>query len=363
ITGDLDKLKEARTTLKQDVASLKEKTTLAARAPLEDVQRLKDKYSLSPEGLSNLSRGLFGKQIGDWARTALHWYGRVAPYLDKAGAASEEEKAARPERGTGVDIHFTEKNPMPGFWVRTARLSADFPFGNLSGALKDVSSDQPVLGKPASFDLAGEELKSIQSVTLSGVFNHVIPDAPRDDFTLNLSGLALKDKTISGSTLLPAKIKEGTVGMNGKAAFKGEAFTARFDTGLKEVSFETPLSDDAPLAQRTMASALSNITAFQVGTDITGTPEDYSIGISSDLDRVLKEAVGKEIQKEAARFEERLKKAVTEKTEAEISRLESELAGMNGISEEITSRLNLGDDLLKELAQKGLGGIKLPFGK
>ncbi|MBC2709570.1 MAG: hypothetical protein HGJ94_00715, partial [Desulfosarcina sp.] len=74
---------------------------------------------------------------------------------------------------------------------------------------------------------------------------------------------------------------------------------------------------------------------------------------TSDLDKVLKSAVGNLVKKEAAKFQSALKQQITAKLQGPMAQTQSSLAGLGGIEAELSKRLNLGNDLLK--------GLKLPF--
>ena len=76
----------------------------AARAPQEDLRRLTNKYSLSPEGLINVSQLLFGEKISGWANTALRWYEKLGPVLQRAKERKRGAEVVKPLRGKGVNV-------------------------------------------------------------------------------------------------------------------------------------------------------------------------------------------------------------------------------------------------------------------
>ena len=75
--------------------------------------------------------------------------------------------------------------------------------------------------------------------------------------------------------------------------------------------------------------------------------------ISSDLDKVLKSAVGQLVKKEVAKFQAQLEQRISAKLQGPMQQAQSSLSGLGGIETELANRLNLGDNLLK--------GLKLPF--
>ncbi|MFC1534027.1 hypothetical protein ACFL7M_11755 [Thermodesulfobacteriota bacterium] len=86
---------------------------------------------------------------------------------------------------------------------------------------------------------------------------------------------------------------------------------------------------------------------------IAGTPENYDIQLSSDLDRVPKNAVGNAVKKQAAVFETKLKQAVMAKANGPLKQAQGSLGDFNAMGINLDKRQNMGSGLLKEL--------KLPF--
>jgi uncharacterized protein (TIGR03545 family) len=353
IKGDLDRLNSAKTSLKTDLAGLQKRVNEAARAPLEDVRRLKEKYSLSPQGLSNISRMLLGEQISYWVETGLRWHERLAPVLARVVDQHKEVSVTRPIRGKGMDVHFKEKNPVPDFLIRAAQVSIAIPDGILTGQVNHVTPDQDVMGVPLTFSLSGEKLKDLQRVTLTGEFNRVDPAKPKDQVNLHVVGYQVQDFTLSRSKDFPVALTKGLANFEANAVIIKEALDAKISTGLKSVEISTGLPEQAKPLAKVMAATLADIKGFNFTAQISGTVEDYDVRLTSDLDRVLREAIGKQVREQAERFEARLKSAVLGKVDPELSDLKSRLGGLDGLADELTSRLKTGDGLLKFPLQPG----------
>ncbi len=82
--------------------------------------------------------------------------------------------------------------------------------------------------------------------------------------------------------------------------------------------------------------------------------------ITSDLDRVLKDSVGKVVQEQGDRLEKELKAAVLAKTDKQLADLQKNYSGllsMNGRFDDVQNQLN---GLIKEAtASSGAGKFKL----
>jgi hypothetical protein len=107
-------------------------------------------------------------------------------------------------------------------------------------------------------------------------------------------------------------------------------------------------------------SSLSKISHFTLSGDIEGTPEDYRLTISSDLDRVLKDAAGSLVREQSARFEQELLSGVRERTEKQMKELKDSFGGLTGMGNKIDDAQNTLNNLLKDTAQAGgAGKLKL----
>jgi uncharacterized protein (TIGR03545 family) len=362
IRGDLDLIKTASNKLEKNLASFRKRINEAAEAPQADVNRLKEKYTLSPEGLTNMSRLVFGGKVSKWADTALDWYERLRPVLERVKERKKGSEVVKPVRGKGANVRFKEYEPLPDFLIRTARVSMEIPAGSIEGQIRNITPDQDVLGIPLTYNFSGENLKGLQSVKLNGALNHVNPSSPIDTANLDVSGYQAGDLSLSDSPQFPIALKKASADFNANAVLSDQTLKANLLADLKSVEISTGAKkDDSPLA-KAMASSLSDVKRFYVKADISGTLKDYNMRLSSDLDRVLKDAVGKQVKTQAARLEKELKAGISEKVNGPLGDLRADLGGLDAVGSELTSRLNLGSDLLKGTEKKGSEGLKLPGG-
>ena len=346
IRGDLDRIKTARKELEQNLASFRKRIDEVAKAPQTDVNRLKEKYALSPNGLTNMSRLVFGGKISKWADTALDWYERLRPVLERVKERKKGGEVVKPVRGKGADVRFKEHEPLPDFLVRIARVSMEIPAGSIKGQIKNITPDQDVLGIPLTYNFSGENLKGLQSVKLNGTLNHVNPSSPKDTANLDIRGYQVADLSLSDSPQLPIALKKASADFNADAVLSGQAVKANLLAGLKSVLISTGVKKDAGPLAKAMASSLSDVKRFNVKADISGTLKDYDMRLSSDLDRVLRNAVGKQVRTQAASLEKELKARISEKVNGPLSELKADLGGLDAVGSELTSRLNMGLDLL-----------------
>jgi len=378
IEQDLADLKSARKEFEEKLALLKTRLAQVKAAPQRDVQRLKEKYSLSPQGLANLGQTLLGKQIGAQLKEFAHWYAMIEPYLAPGDgqAGRSIPKEMRPARGEGVDIRFTATHPLPDFLVRLADVSLLLNMGVLKGTIHNVTPDQHILGTPLTYSFSGEQLKDLTSVRIRGDLDHRQVDQPKDTLALEASGYRLQVIPLSTQPDWPVTLREGLANVNVDAMVTGQTLSARITSQLSGLHIQAGNADDSNPLTNALSQAVSDISTLSVQADVTGTLDQYDIKIQSELDRVLQEAAGKMVQNLAASFSKDLQATISAKVAEPMKALTGSLGGLQGVGGELTSRLTKEKDILKNLLDQGIGkkaipekilpkglpgGLKLPF--
>jgi len=345
---DLDRIKAGQNALQNNLALFRKR--------MDEVG-----YAFSPKGLTNVSRLVFGGKIGKWADTALDWYERLRPVLERSKERKEGHEVVKPVRGKGADVRFKEHQPLPDFLIRIAHVSMEIPAGSIRGQIRNITPDQDVLGVPLTYDFSGEDLTRLRSVKLDGTLNHVDPSSPKDTANFKIRGYQVTDMSLSDSAELPMVLKKATANLKARASLSGETLKANLLAGLQSVEIATRSQDEAGGLVKAMALAVSDIKKFGVEANISGTLKAYDLQLSSDLDRVLKEAVRKQVEAQVTRLEKELQSAISEKVSEPMADIKASLGGLSAISSELTARLNLGNELLKGTKQNGRSGLKLPF--
>lgn len=361
VMDDLRRVKGAREDLAREVAALKLRIDEVAGAPQADLKRLRDKYALSSNGMANIAAALFGKEIGQWAKTGAVWYERLKPLLASAGKTGEGPVKVKPLRGKGVDVKFRERRPLPDFLIRTARVSAELPAGTLVGQVRQITPDQDILGSPLTFEFTGDQLQQLRSVALRGEINRVQPDQPRDTVTLAAGGYRIQRAVLSDNPTWPVVLDGAEADVDLKAVVAGGAIDATINSRLAGVRFSTGDHKPDGRVAEALASALAGVNAFRLGATVTGTTQDPVVRVTSDLDTVLKNAMGKMVAEQAARLEADLKTAIAETVSGPLADLKKQLAGLSGISDDLASRSDALTSVLTEKLAPKTKGLKLPF--
>jgi uncharacterized protein (TIGR03545 family) len=373
IEKEIESLKGAKKEFEAKLTLLRTRFDQIKTAPQRDIQHLKAKYNLSPQGLANMSQALLGKQIGSWVRQGAEWYERAKPFLEGAQALGGSEtgpEVQKPLRGKGVDVHFKEAHPLPDFLIRATKVSVNLDVGGLAGTVHNITTDQPTLGQPTTFAFSGDQLKGVKSVALEGALNHVVPTDSKDQLTVQAKGYELTNLVLSKDAKWPVALTSGLGDMKMNAELKGQALTAHGSGNLRDLHLSAGKEGDTNPLTKALSSAVTDISQLSLQADVQGTLEEQDITLSSDLDRILQNAAGEMVNELAAKFGAELQSTISAKIAKPMQDLKSNLSGFNKIAEDLSERLTQQNDLLKSLLEKDLpikglkglpGGLKLPF--
>ena len=373
IEKEIASLKGAKKEFEDKMALLRTRFDQIKSAPQRDIQHLKAKYNLSPQGLANMSQTLLGSKIGSWVRQGASWYERAKPFLEGAEALGGSEagpEVQKPLRGKGLDVHFKEAHPLPDFLIRLTKVSVNLGMGDLAGTVHNITTDQPTLRQPTTFAFSGEQLKGVKSVALEGALNHVVPTDSKDQLTLQAKGYELANLVLSKDDKWPVALTSGLGDMKMNAELNGQALTANGTGNLRDLQLSAGNEGDTNPLTKALSSAVTDISQLSIQADVQGTLEQQDVTLSSDLDRILQNAAGKMVNELAAKFGAELQSAISAKIAKPMQDLKSNLSGFNKIAKDLTDRLAQENDVLKSLLEKNLpikglkglpGGLKLPF--
>ena len=361
VDNDLKKLKRIKKDFDRDQKDLRDKIKQLTAAPKKDIDRILNKYSLSADGLGNFSQLIFGDKIGGHIQQAIAWYQKLKPLLNKSGAGQKSETPEKPARGKGVFVRFAETEPMPDLLASRANASIIIPAGNIQGNLKHITTQQQVLGLPLTFNFSGDQFKDLESIAVKGSLDHVDPENTRDMFTAEISSYRINEMALSEAKNLPLNLKNGLADLNISSVLRNDLLDAKIELVIKsaELTIATGVGDSALL--EAFRSALADISTFTLTAEVSGPLNGYAVKVNSDLDRVLKQALGRQVEKLTADFKGQLRDGIMQKIKDPMAKANGSMSKFDGITDEIASRLNLGDSVADIVAKDLAGSTKLKF--
>ncbi len=332
---DQKAIKRAQLAIKEAKKDLGAQWPLLKKAPKEDLDNIKGKYTLDAAGTSNLAALLLGEDAGGYAKTGLEYYEKFSPLLEGGEEADivEEQQAKRLE---GKFVHFPTDRPLPDFWLKNLSFSAALPLGDVAVVVKDITHQQDVINKPTTIEAHGKELENIKALTLNGVLDHRVGKGT-DTFDLDIQQWKLSGLNLG---LAGLELNKSDLNLQGDVVFTGSKMNAVGKGQFSQASFQ---SDDKTVLAKEMLGALRHIDQFNVNAKANGKLTKPDISLSSDLDSKLSRAFDKRIKERQKQLELKLRKKLADK-----------LLSYSGDYQDQLKELNLADGSLGD-ASKAMG--------
>jgi uncharacterized protein (TIGR03545 family) len=361
IQSQIDRITSMKSELEKDVQMAKQQVAELKNLPQKDFERLKNKYSMNPEGGKNILGSMLEGPLKEKLDKAWKAYKMISPYLNRGKSPEEQEYV----RGKGIDISFAKASPYPDFLLRHGDLSLILFNTEVKGEVKDLSDNQKVYGKPAQMNFHSSKNEVFNSFALDVMMDKTGPQS-QDKLVLDVQGLSLKN---TGTQ----ELKGGSAAVTGQLTITDENnLNGNFKAALDNVSLSIPEQKGNELAN-TIAQSLSTIDRINISFGISGTIENYQLDIKSNLSEIISKAIKNVIGDKMKGFESSLMSAIQSQTGDVLSGADGSLSGLLGQNKILNDSGSAYDGLLGQAQggadglgkSKGLpslpGGFKLPF--
>jgi len=350
IKSQLNQIKSLKDDLKNEIARTKKLVADLKNLPKKDWDRLKKKYSLSSQdGGVNLVSSLVTGPLKKKLDRAWSLYKQVSPYLNNGSddKPDQEEVARNKEQTTQLP----QSAPTPNFLLRHALLGISILNQEVSGDLWDFSDNQKLHGKPAVLKLDASKNENFDRFILDLTLDRT-GSAAQDTLEVALQSFQLNDLDLGGSVA----ITRGEASVKGNVEILGENdLSGKFRLDIKNVSFNYPVKPGDEFS-KIAGQVLAAVENLYIAVQITGTLDDYSIQIESDLDQLLNRALRKVFDAKIKEFESRLKKSIAKATAGPLSETIGSLSGLLNLGKRLNANEASYKDLLGKATKNSLLG-------
>jgi len=325
--------RDAGTTLKDLHASLLRFKAL----PEQDLERIQNKYALSPAGLANISDLLFGEKIRYWVSLALSWYEKLQPIYERF--EKNDAQDAEQHRASGVDIRFPEHNAYPDFLVHRASISMELAVGKINGEIRNLTSDQSMLGHPLTFNLFSKEMQGVKDIEIVGSLNHVNPEKSTDSVSVKATSIQAREIKLLASEQFPLRLAAAEMDLDSKVELIGSNIGSNMTVAFRNADFSVVFEDKPSAIAVAMASALQRVKNFDTQVTLSGTLKNYGMSVKSSLDEVLKKAIGEQVSRTAAEFKAKVRKELDKRIAEPRANVNREVDRVKAMTEMLENRV------------------------
>ena len=312
-----------------------------------------------------IGAALFGDVTMDRFQKAVR-YAELARKYAPPGLLPKESPGPKRQRMSGTTVHFVKPASYPRFLLR--RLELNLVGAGASGvdyaaAASDVTSDPALIGRPTLFIARRLNRGRVgDSLRVSGSLDHT-RTTPRDVVNAVMGGVTLPKFTVP---MLPYTIDAGVGTAEMRFVLEGDRLSGTWTVRSGNVSWRPDSARARPLntMETLVARALTVINTLEITADIGGTLKAPTLGVRSNLDRVVAERIkavaGEQIAAAQARLRAQVDRIVDEKTAPVKARVAEVRAESERKLAEVKARLDAEKKKLEERLKTLSAGVNLP---
>jgi uncharacterized protein (TIGR03545 family) len=359
-----------------------------------DIKDLENRLKIPKLDVASMSKSIFGPMVLGRVRDVQSYMDKAREYMPPKKSKEEKAEFKPPtphERAEGRNYKFGRPNSYPLFWLKQAKISskatpgAEYS-GNLEGALKDVTDDPPIIGRPtiASFkgDFPGQHVfgvdgkitidhvteKPVESLDIKVasvlVANRLLVNSP--DVKLGIDGADAStgfEAVLSGGEL---KIKSSSTFQKRRGANAAQVPNPAPGAAPVPAAGQPPLKEatptpgappsgafltaqaQQPILDGILKSALADIPRVTLNAGVQGSWTNLRFDLDSNLGGELARAFDKQIQVKIAEARAKLENFVNEQIGKEKAKLEGEFAKVKGQVDQVLKEKQAEIDKIKK---------------
>ena len=288
--------------------------------------------------------------------------GKKDPLNSKANAKKELEESIQPHaRSKGITYEFPIKSGYPIFWIQKVSISSKSntkaDYGDFSGLIENITSNQQQIGKTTTFNLTGDFKKmNVSGIKINAELNNLNQE-PEVNFSFNVGSYPLTNlellKSKDGEISIPQSLASFTSSGN-TVGFKN--YNLKMNTNFTNASFKISAPDKT--VSEVLSQTLNAINQFNVEATATGELQNLNLEIRSSLGGSLQTAFENLLKNKIAEANQQLQNAVN----GEITKLKSQLTGQtDGIKNQTNGEVNKAQGQIntqKKLIDDRIGAAK-----
>lgn len=243
----------------------------------------------------------------------------------KKEVKKEDDDTIQPHpREKGVTYEFPVTNGYPLFWIQTVKVSsksnAQVDFGDISGVIKNIVSNQRQIGKQTEMHVAGDfKSQNIHGMKVDAFLNNL-----KEEPTAGMD-FAVASYPLQAISLM--KNNDGTIEMPGAsiniAAHAGTEGFKNYNIGLvntfSDVKFN--LSAKEKVVEEILKNAFSQLNSFDLKAEAKGSLSSLDVDISSSLGDKLQDALSASVKQKI----DDLNKEIKLKIDNEIGKVKGDI--------------------------------------
>lgn len=310
---------EASSSLSGDLKGLQKGISGIDDAVREDVRGLQARMKLPSLDAGNLSRALFGMDVLNKLQQARGYMEQARQYMP-AKSAKKEAKPAPRNIHKGRDYAFGHPKGYPAFWLRRALVTSRLPGEKgLSGEIRDVATDQALVGRPMIATLKGDfPQQGVSGIKAELVVDHTKAEAV-ERMELSVARYGVSGRSLVNSPSVTLGFAQAAASAGFKAELRGDQVDIRASNQFQDVAFES--TAQSPVVREMMKASLEGLKTVSMDARVHGTWGDLGMDLSTNLGDALARGMKRYLQDKMDEARKRIQAQVEQRIAAQREKL------------------------------------------
>jgi len=288
----------------------------------EDIRTVESKLKLPALDTEGLARSLFGEELFakfiKYKRYALMAKKYMPPKKEK-----DEDILVPRSRAEGVNIEFPITTGYPLFWLQKAVFSSKAdgsPFGgDVSGEIRDVTSNPALIGRPVVATFKGDfEKTQVRNINAKIILDHRQAPATQS-LTASVGSFPVEGKMFSKSESAQFGFSEALGHGQVEAFAKGDQVSIQFINFFDHIDYLVDSNNEQ--MKGILVNVTKDIPKVTLNAKATGSWTQLQWDIDTNLARELSQGFSKQITGKLNEARQKIREAV----ESKIGKQKSEL--------------------------------------
>lgn len=302
----------------------------------KDIKDLQARLKIPSLDAASIAKSIFGPLILARVRKAEMYMTKARQFIPPKKTAEEKAEFEKPkphERQTGKNYAFGKPKAYPMFWLKKATLSSketpDSPIsGDLTGELKNLTNDQPLLGLPTTLSFAGRFPSSkIEDVKGMLTIDHRT-EKPVETLELSIGRYPITEQKLLQSEDVTLGFKEAIAASSAKIVLSGQEVSMKLQSSFDKVAYEVAAKNE--VVDGILKNVINGLPKVTLDAGIHGTWTALKFDFESNLGRELQGGFEKQLQAKINEAKAKLQTMIDDVIGKEKNKLLGEFSSSSG---------------------------------
>lgn len=300
-----------------------------------DIKDLQARLKIPSLDAGSIAKSVFGPLILSRVRQAEKYMTKARQYMPPKKTAEEKAEFEKPkphERITGKNYKFGRPKAYPLFWLKKATLSSketpDGPAGDMTGELRNVTDDQPMVGLPTTLSFKGRfPASKIEDVKGLVTIDHRTDD-PVESLELSIGSYPITEQKLIQSDEVQLGFKEAIASTRAKVELHGQNVAMNIQSTFDKISYD--VAAKAPMVDEILKAIIRDLPKVTLDAGIKGSWTSLQFDFDSNLGRELQKGFEKQLQVKINEAKAKLQAMIDDVIGKEKNKLLGEFASSSG---------------------------------